>query len=227
MNAPRDRQERNSDTGLSAAGVEGAARVVILAGVGLMAGAASFTHMHDWTMANVPAGTGDWFGWANAIASELTPTVAVLDIRKRRRAGITGRGLMFPGAVLVGAVALSLSAQFARATPSISGWLLAAVPAVAFLVLTKMVLSGNHTSTANTRPHDPGDDTAPVHASRNAEAGGRFDPHDGTGADNTEGADHLARTSLGRAPKMPAPTVPPATGGIVVPPRINGAAVSR
>lgn len=118
---------------------ENAARLVILAGIGAMAGAASFTHMHDWTMANVPAGTGDWFGWANAMASELTPTVAVLDIRRRRRAGSSAR---FPTMVLVASVGLSLAAQFARAKPSVSGWLLAAVPAVAFIVLTKMVLTG-------------------------------------------------------------------------------------
>jgi hypothetical protein len=118
---------------------ENAARLVILAGIGVMAGAASFTHMHDWTMANVPAGTGDWFGWANAMASELTPTVAVLDVRRRRRNGTSVR---FPTAVLVASVGLSLAAQFARATPSVSGWLLAAVPAVAFIVLTRMVLTG-------------------------------------------------------------------------------------
>jgi hypothetical protein len=119
--------------------IESTARLVILAGIGVMAGAASFTHMHDWTMANVPVGTGDWFGWANAMASELTPTVAVLDIRRRRRNGTSVR---FPTAVLVASVGLSLAAQFARAKPSVSGWLLAAVPAVAFIVLTKMVLTG-------------------------------------------------------------------------------------
>lgn len=118
---------------------ENAARLVILAGIGAMAGAASFTHMHDWTMANVPAGTGDWFGWANAMASELTPTVAVLDIRRRRRNNTSAR---FPTMVLVASVGLSLAAQFARAKPSVSGWLLAAIPAVAFIVLTKMVLTG-------------------------------------------------------------------------------------
>lgn len=119
--------------------VEGVVQAVIMAGIGVMAGAASFTHMHDWTMANAPAGAGDWFGWANAVASELTPTVAVLDIRRRRRAG---KRVTYPVVVLVCSVALSLSAQFACARPSVSGWLLAAVPAVAFLALTKMVLTG-------------------------------------------------------------------------------------
>ncbi|BCJ27958.1 DUF2637 domain-containing protein [Actinocatenispora sera] len=119
--------------------VESVARVGILAGIGVMAGAASFTHMHDWTMANAPAGTGDWFGWANAMASELTPTVAVLDMRRRRR---TGASVRFPAVVLVGFLGLSMAAQFARAKPSVSGWLLAVVPAVAFAVLSKMVLTG-------------------------------------------------------------------------------------
>jgi hypothetical protein len=138
---------------------ENAARLVILAGIGAMAGAASFTHMHDWTMANVPAGTGDWFGWANAMASELTPTVAVLDVRRRRRNGTSVR---FPTAVLVASVGLSLAAQFARATPSVSGWLLAAVPAIAFIVLTKMVLTGPSSKTESEPLQDNESDSAPV-----------------------------------------------------------------
>jgi hypothetical protein len=185
----------------TAARLEAVSRVLILAGVGVMAGAASFTHMHDWTMANVPAGTGDWFGWANAAASELTPTVAVLDLRRRRRAGKTGTALVFPALVLVGSAGLSLAAQFARATPSVSGWLLAAVPAVAFLVLTKLVLSGGSTTApepladSHTMTDEPCvQDTAPV----------------------TE-----------PAPAVPAASVVrPVSGAVVVPSRINGAVVS-
>jgi hypothetical protein len=105
--------------------------------------------MHDWTMHNAPAGTGDWFGWANAVASELTPTVAVLDIRRRRRAG---KAITYPTVVLVCSVALSLSAQFACARASVSGWLLAAVPAIAFLALTKMVLTGARNPSTATDP---------------------------------------------------------------------------
>lgn len=127
--------------------VEGVVQAVIMAGIGVMAGAASFTHMHDWTMHNAPTGTGDWFGWANAVASELTPTVAVLDIRRRRR---VGKRTTYPVVVLVCSVALSLSAQFACARASVSGWLLAAVPAVAFLALTKMVLTGGRSPSAAT-----------------------------------------------------------------------------
>ncbi|MGN9911622.1 DUF2637 domain-containing protein [Phytohabitans sp. LJ34] len=103
-----------------------------------MAGAASFTHVHDWTMHNSPAGTGDWFGWANAAISELIPLAALLTIRRRRRAG---GSIGYPLALLVAAVALSLAAQLAVAKPGLSGWLLSAVPALAFLGLSKLVLT--------------------------------------------------------------------------------------
>ncbi|MCP2341017.1 hypothetical protein [Actinomadura rupiterrae] len=118
--------------------IEGIAQLAILLAVATMAGAASFTHVHDWTMTNSPQGTGDWFGWANAVISELTPTAAALEIRRRKRHhGSIG----YPMAVLVLAAGLSISAQLAVATPTPVGWLLSAVPALAFLALTKLVLS--------------------------------------------------------------------------------------
>jgi hypothetical protein len=118
--------------------IESAIQILILLLIGGMAGAASFTHVHDWTMDNTPAGTGDWFGWANAVISELTPTAAGLEIRRRKR---HHQSIAYPMAVLIAAAALSLSAQVAEAKTSPTGWLLAAVPALAFLALSKLVLS--------------------------------------------------------------------------------------
>ncbi|MEU8121310.1 hypothetical protein AB0C21_21600 [Spirillospora sp. NPDC049024] len=118
--------------------VENLLQVLILLLVGTMAGAASFTHVHDWTMANSPNGTGDWFGWANAVISELTPTAAGLEIRRRKR---NHQHIGYPMAVLVAAASLSIAAQLAVAKPGPTGWLLAAVPALAFLALSKLVLS--------------------------------------------------------------------------------------
>src|SRR5690349_1569777 len=115
-----------------------------------MAGAASFTHVHDWTMRNVPPGTGGWFGWANAVISELTPTAAALEIRRRKR---HGQSIAYPTTVLILAAALSLTAQVAQATPTPTGWLVAAIPALAFLALTKLVLSRTPTARA-----DPSED---------------------------------------------------------------------
>ncbi|MBQ0903749.1 DUF2637 domain-containing protein [Micromonospora sp. U21] len=112
--------------------------VVILLIVAGFAGAASFTHVKDWTLDNSPAGTGEWFGWANAVISELIPAAALLTIRRRRR---TGGPIGYPMFLLVAAVALSLAAQLAVAKPGLSGWLLSAVPALAFIGLSKLVLS--------------------------------------------------------------------------------------
>jgi hypothetical protein len=130
--------------------IENTVQVLILLVIGGMAGAASFTHVHDWTMHNVPAGTGGWFGWANAVISELTPTAAGLEIRRRKRAN---RPIVYPMAVLIAAVALSLSAQVAQAKHSPTGWLVAVVPALAFLALSKLVLS--RTTAQPGMPADP------------------------------------------------------------------------
>jgi hypothetical protein len=150
--------------------LESTVQIVILLVIGGMAGAASFTHVHDWTMHNSPPGTGGWFGWANAVISELTPTAAGLEIRRRKR---HHRGTGYPMTVLIAAAALSLSAQVAEAKPGITGWLLAAVPALAFLALTKLILSRTTTSiegngssatatTATAAPASPAENSTPT-----------------------------------------------------------------
>ncbi|WP_422734472.1 DUF2637 domain-containing protein [Micromonospora sp. WMMD558] len=118
--------------------VEGLVLVVILLIVAGFAGAASFTHVKDWTLDNSLPGTGAWFGWANAVISELVPVAALLTIRQRRR---TGGPIGYPMFLLIAAVALSLAAQLAVAKPGLSGWLLSAVPALAFIGLSKLVLT--------------------------------------------------------------------------------------
>ncbi len=137
--------------------IENTVQIIILLAIGAMAGAASFTHVHDWTMHNVPAGTGGWFGWANAVISELTPTAAGIEIRRRKR---QHRPIAYPMTVLAAAAVLSLTAQVAQAKPSVTGWLVAAVPALAFLALTKLVLSSPATqrepdTTAGEQPGQP------------------------------------------------------------------------
>jgi len=122
---------------------ESVVQVLILIAIAGMAGAASFTHVHDWTMKNAPSGTGSWFGWANAIISELTPTAAGIEIRKRRR---KDQPIGYPLFLIVAAAILSLSAQVAEAQHSFGGWISSAVPALAFLALTKLILSSPHGS---------------------------------------------------------------------------------
>ncbi|MEV0618583.1 hypothetical protein AB0I81_35010 [Nonomuraea sp. NPDC050404] len=142
--------------------VESRIQLVILLLVGLMAGAASFTHVHDWTMANSPQGTGEWFGWANAIIAELTPTASGVEVRRRKR---NRQSVTYPMIVLIASAGLSIAAQIAVAQPHPTGWLIAVIPALAFLALTKLVLSRTPTAQpASSQPvtaPEPGPETTP------------------------------------------------------------------
>lgn len=140
---------------LDAERIEGLTLTAILTTVALAAGWASFSHVHDWTMRHVPAGTPDAFGWVNAVISELVPVAALLTIKRRRRAGAP---IGYPLFLLIAAAGLSLSAQLAVAQPSPSGWLLSAVPALAFMALVKLVF----TSTPAPTPTVPAPTPAPV-----------------------------------------------------------------
>ncbi|PWU48895.1 hypothetical protein DLJ46_10650 [Micromonospora globispora] len=135
--------------------LEGVVLVLILLTVAGFAGAASFTHVKDWTLANSPTGTGQWFGWANAVISELVPIASLLTIRRRRRAGAP---IGYPLFLLIASAGLSLAAQLAVAKPGPSGWLLSAVPALAFMALVKLVLAPAPTpehSTPAAKPVEP------------------------------------------------------------------------
>ncbi|WP_374238267.1 hypothetical protein [Actinoplanes sp. DH11] len=125
--------------------IESLALAVILTVVAVAAGWASFTHVHDWTMRHTPAGTPDAFGWVNAVISELVPVAALLTIKQRRKADAS---IAYPLFLLIAAGTLSLSAQLAVAQPSPSGWLLSAVPALAFMALVKLVFASTPASAA-------------------------------------------------------------------------------
>ncbi|MFU8851108.1 hypothetical protein ACNAW0_09015 [Micromonospora sp. SL1-18] len=137
--------------------VEGVVLVLILLTVAGFAGAASFTHVKDWTLTNSPDGTGQWFGWANAVISELVPIASLLTIRRRRR---TGASIGYPMLLLIAAASLSLAAQLAVAKSGPSGWLLSAVPALAFMALVKLVLAPAPTVREDTVP--PAEPVAPI-----------------------------------------------------------------
>ncbi|MFI6332229.1 hypothetical protein ACIBBG_28455 [Micromonospora chersina] len=143
---------------------EGHALVAIVVLVGLAAGAASFTHVHDWTMANSPDNTPGWFGWANAVISELVPVASLLTIRRRKRIGAS---IGYPMTLLIVFAGFSLAAQLGVAVGHVgpSGWLLSAVPALAFMALVKLVLAPVKTDTEDTTPAGESvnaDDAAPT-----------------------------------------------------------------
>lgn len=109
--------------------------------------AGAFTHMHDWTISainealrehaargeKVPM-TPDWFGWSNAVTSEIMPTYALLTVRKRQR---QGRSVTGPGWLFVGSSALSLLAQLSATGVRFSydAQLLVCLPSVALMIL--------------------------------------------------------------------------------------------
>ncbi|MBX7265913.1 DUF2637 domain-containing protein [Micromonospora sp. Llam7] len=144
---------------------ESAVRLVILLAIGTMAGAAAFTHVHDLSVAH---GQPHWIGWANAVAVELMAIYLGLELRARRR---TGRPVGLVGALLVAFALLSLAAQVAGAEPSVWGWIVAAVPSLAFLALVKVVLSNapvtrpavDQPTAHQTEEPEPAIDVEPVH----------------------------------------------------------------
>lgn len=157
MNA---RRSRNQGRGYRA---EGLVQVLILLTIGSMAAAASFTHVHNVAVAHGQAG---WLAWADAVVLELMSIATGLEIRRRHRAG---QPAGFVLGVLVAAVCLSLSAQVVEAERSIVGWLAAALPALGFLALVKIVLSRtpvaeSSSSTADDIPPlvEPPSDSAPA-----------------------------------------------------------------
>ncbi|MFD0596145.1 hypothetical protein ACFQZ4_30950 [Catellatospora coxensis] len=88
-------------------------------------------------MHNSPAGTGDWFGWANAVISELIPIAAMLVMRRRHAAG---QPIGYPIFLLVAALGFSVAAQIAVAKPGATGYLVSVFPALAFAALAKLIL---------------------------------------------------------------------------------------
>jgi hypothetical protein len=123
---------------------EGHVQVLVLVLVAAMAGAASFTHVHDWTMRNTPPGTPSWFGWANAVITELVPAAAGIEIRRRKR---QHRPVTYPMTILIADAVISIAVQLSDALHTIAGGVAFALPALAFLALTKLVLSRSRTAT--------------------------------------------------------------------------------
>jgi hypothetical protein len=118
---------------------ERAALFLILAAVALLTGKVAFGRVVDFTMANSPAMTPLSAGRTNGVISEILPIGVLLFMRYQRRQGRHPGPLAW--SALVGACLFSLTAQLAQAVPTVGGWIVAAVPSVAFMVLSKMVVS--------------------------------------------------------------------------------------
>ncbi|MFV2019926.1 DUF2637 domain-containing protein [Micromonospora sp. LOL_023] len=191
-------------------------RLVILLAIGSMAGAAAFTHVHDLSVAH---GQPHWIGWANAVAVELMAIYLGLEIRARRRAG---RPVGFVAVLLVGFALLSLAAQVAEAEPSVWGWIVAAVPSLAFLALVKVVLSS-----APAVPAGPAASTTAANTADRMRVD-QADAVDQVPTDDTDPEpDHVERPAVVEPVRVAghASVLPPL--GVVQPRRANGMVVGR
>ncbi|GAA0998321.1 DUF2637 domain-containing protein [Nocardiopsis tropica] len=107
--------------------------ILVLAGI---AAAGSFTHIRDLAE---KSGQHGWMAWAIAVSIDLTCVMAARE-RQRDATRKTAEGVLtWPTVVLFGAVILTLAANLATAQPTVWGWIMAAVPAAAFLVAMSML----------------------------------------------------------------------------------------
>lgn len=109
--------------------------MTLIAGVLIFALLASFGHMIDWTKDATQQST--WLGVANAVISELMPTVSFIVLKLRQD---SGRSVRLPVVTLIGSIALSLCAQESATGLRLpyDSQLLAGLPAIAALVLSIM-----------------------------------------------------------------------------------------
>lgn len=106
--------------------------ILVLAGI---AAAGSFTHIRDLAE---KSGQHGWMAWAVAVSIDLTCVMAARERQRDAARGVQG-GVTWPTVVLVGAVVLTLAANLATAQATVWGWIVAAVPAAAFLVAVSML----------------------------------------------------------------------------------------
>jgi hypothetical protein len=132
-----------------------AIRVLVTVVLGGIGGAAGFTHTHDWAIHHGQTG---WLAWADAVVIEGIAIVAGFEVRRDHHHGQT-RTLTFPLVVLVAGFGIQMSAQVALAEPTPAGWLLAAMPALGFLVVVKLLM--RRAPTTATQPEQPGEPKQP------------------------------------------------------------------
>ena len=132
---------------------------VILGGIGAAAG---FTHTHDWAVSHGQTG---WLAWATAVVIEGMAVVAGFEIHHDRAAG---RSYALPATVLVFGVLVQMTAQVAEAEPSPAGWLVAAMPALGFLAVVKLLMRRAPTEPA--APAEAADPVAPEPEPRESSA---------------------------------------------------------
>ena len=121
---------------MSAQKLSNTIRLLVAAVLGLIGAAAGFTHTHDWAAHHGQTG---WLAWADAVVIEGMALVAAFEIHRDRQTDRPGR-MSLPVVVLVAGFLVQMAAQVAEAEPTPAGWLLAAMPALGFLTVVKLLM---------------------------------------------------------------------------------------
>ncbi|RSN27498.1 DUF2637 domain-containing protein [Amycolatopsis sp. WAC 01416] len=142
----------------------GIVRIIVTVALGAIGGAAGFMHTHDWAAHHGQTG---WLAWADAVVIEGIVVVAGFEVQRDHRRGNT-KFLTFPMVVLFVGFGVQMTAQVALAEPTPAGWLVAALPALGFLVVVKLLMR-HAPETETAPPSTPAEiDPAPVPAERPA-----------------------------------------------------------
>jgi hypothetical protein len=131
------------------------ARVAVTIALGGIGASAGFTHTHDWATAH---GQHGWLAWADAVVIEGMAVVAGFEVHRDHHHG--RKGITLPQVVLVVAFLVQMTAQVAQAEPTPAGWLLAAMPALGFLTVVKLIMRRipeRDSTDQATQPIDPAD----------------------------------------------------------------------
>jgi len=122
--------------------------ILVTITLGTIGAAAGFTHTHDWAMHHGQTG---WLAWADAVVIEGMVVVAGFEVKRDHATGTT-RKVTFPLLVLVAGFGVQMAAQVALAEPTPAGWLVAAMPALGFLVVVKLLMRRAPEPTPTTAP---------------------------------------------------------------------------
>lgn len=175
----------------------GIVRVVIAVALGGIGASAGFTHTHDWANAH---GQHDWLAWADAVVIEGMALVAGFEVHRDHQAGKKGRAALVPQIVLLVSFLIQMTAQVAQAEPTPAGWLLAAMPALGFLTVVKLIMR------RLPAPPDPppAEQTSARHEANQATAV-RMDTTTEVTAPAPATVESPARPALTMATRLPAP----------------------
>ncbi|GGL01840.1 hypothetical protein [Mangrovihabitans endophyticus] len=111
---------------------------IVLIVTALLAARVSVGHVVAWTLVHSPPGTSSLSGITNATISELLPFAGIVAYRVCRR---SGRSVVLPVLLFVLGAGLSLNAQYAMASPGISGVVASAAPMAAVMLITKAAVA--------------------------------------------------------------------------------------